>query len=150
MLRPQGTRRTILIVVRVWLALQPGAQLTLLSLTNLVALLTHLGFQPFGSRFHNASESASLVALLALTAALMAVQASGQVTWERLINAKSDPANWLTYGGTYQSQRYTTLDQITPATVGRLRPVWLMSTGMNNGHQAPPFVSNGVMFAGWP
>ena len=34
---------------------------------------------------------------------------------------RSEPHNWLTYGGTYSSQRYTTLDQITPANVRAAR-----------------------------
>ena len=49
-----------------------------------------------------------LVALMAGSYALDA-----QVTSDRLLRAASEPHNWLTYGGTYTSQRYSTLDQIT-------------------------------------
>ena len=47
---------------------------------------------------------------------------------------------------TYDGWGYTPLDQITPENVKSLRPVWVMSTGMNNGQEAAPIVNNGVMF----
>mgnify|MGYP003693757933 CR=1 FL=1 len=31
-----------------------------------------------------------------------------------------------------------------------LAPVWTFSTGVNEGHQAPPIVNNGVMFITTP
>ena len=66
------------------------------------------------------------------------------VTAHRL--AQPDDGDWLMVRRTYDGWGYSPLDQITPANVNRLQPVWLMSTGMNNGHQAPPIVNNGVMF----
>ncbi|MBI3403341.1 MAG: PQQ-dependent dehydrogenase, methanol/ethanol family [Acidobacteria bacterium] len=45
---------------------------------------------------------------------------------------------------------YSPLDQITPANVTRLQPVWSFSTGVTNGHEAPPIVNNGVMFVATP
>jgi alcohol dehydrogenase (cytochrome c) len=66
------------------------------------------------------------------------------VTAQRLVHP--DESDWLMVRRTYDGWGYSPLDQITPANVKRLQPVWLMSTGMNNGHQAPPFVNNGVMF----
>jgi alcohol dehydrogenase (cytochrome c) len=66
------------------------------------------------------------------------------VTAERL--KKPDDGDWLMIRRTYDGWGYSPLAQITPANVKRLQPVWLMSTGMENGHQAPPIVNNGVMF----
>src|SRR6476659_603781 len=66
------------------------------------------------------------------------------VTAERLL--KPEDSDWLMVRRTYDGWGYTPLDQITTANVARLQPVWMMSTGMNNGHQAPPYVNNGVMF----
>jgi alcohol dehydrogenase (cytochrome c) len=51
---------------------------------------------------------------------------------------------------TYDGWGYSPLDQITPANVARLQPVWSFSTGMTSGHEAPPLVSNGVMFVATP
>jgi quinoprotein glucose dehydrogenase len=49
--------------------------------------------------------------------------------------AMADPAplhagaDWPAYGGSYSARRYSPLDQITPANVARLRPVWTFHTG---------------------
>src|SRR6266487_3303139 len=66
------------------------------------------------------------------------------VTAHRL--KEPEDGDWLMVRRTYDGWGYSPLDQITTATVKRLQPVWLRSTGMNNGHQAPPIVNNGVMF----
>ena len=51
---------------------------------------------------------------------LLAAAAYGQVTSDRLVNAAKEPQNWLTYSGTYMSQRYSPLNQITPSNVKNL------------------------------
>jgi alcohol dehydrogenase (cytochrome c) len=66
------------------------------------------------------------------------------VTAERL--KRPADADWLMTRRTYDGWGYSPLDQITAANVARLQPVWLMSTGMNNGHEAAPIVNGGVMF----
>ena len=45
------------------------------------------------------------------------------VNYERLLNARDEPQNWLTYYGAYDGQRYSPLDQINTDNVKRLRPV---------------------------
>ena len=44
-----------------------------------------------------------------------------QVSYDRILTAAAEPQNWLTYGGTYSSQRYSGLAQITPANVAQPR-----------------------------
>jgi len=44
------------------------------------------------------------------------------VTYERILNARSEPQNWLTYYGAYDGQRNSPLDQITKENVKRLTP----------------------------
>ncbi len=66
------------------------------------------------------------------------------VTAERLL--KPADGDWLMIRRTYDGWGYSPLDQITPANVSRLQPVWVFSTGATNGHEAPPIVNNGVMF----
>ena len=51
--------------------------------------------------------------------------ASAQVTFERLLNADEEPHNWLTYSGTYSSNRHTKLDEITPENVDQLELSWV-------------------------
>ena len=70
------------------------------------------------------------------------------VTDTRLLNP--EPQNWLMYRGNYSGWGYSPLDRITPANVKKLTPVWTLSTGVTEGHQAPPIVNNGVMFVTTP
>jgi alcohol dehydrogenase (cytochrome c) len=70
------------------------------------------------------------------------------VTNERL--KSPDAADWLMVRRTWDGWGYSPLDQITPANVTRLQPAWVVSTGVTNGHEAPPIVNNGVMFVATP
>ena len=47
------------------------------------------------------------------------------VTYERILQARSEPQNWLTYYGAYDGQRYSPLDQIDTENVERLAPAWV-------------------------
>src|SRR5262245_41429559 len=87
---------------------------------------------------------------LGLTYAMSGAQspAYSPVTDARLVNP--EPQNWLMYRGNYAGWGYSPLDQITPANVKKLRPVWTLSTGVTEGHQSPPIVNNGVMFVTTP
>ncbi len=70
------------------------------------------------------------------------------VTAERLKNPED--TNWLMIRRTYDGWGYSPLDQITPANVSRLRPVWGFSTGEPKPHESAPIVNNGVMFVTTP
>ncbi|HEX7138626.1 MAG TPA: PQQ-dependent dehydrogenase, methanol/ethanol family [Vicinamibacterales bacterium] len=58
--------------------------------------------------------------------------------------------DWPMVRRTYDGWGYSPLGSITPANVARLQPVWSFSTGVLNGHEAPPIVNNGVMFVATP
>ena len=77
-----------------------------------------------------------------------ALQVYKPVTTERL--KTPDPGDWLMVRRTWDGWGYSPLDQITPANVARLQPAWVVSTGVTNGHEAPPIVNNGVMFVATP
>jgi len=70
------------------------------------------------------------------------------VTADRL--KRPEPQNWLMIRGTYDGWGYSPLDQLTPANVAKLEPVWMMATGIDRGHEAAPLVNNGVMFVSTP
>src|SRR5579862_5422052 len=70
------------------------------------------------------------------------------MTADRLKNP--DAGDWPMVRRTYDGWGYSPLDQITPANVSRLQPAWVFSTGVANGHEAPPIVNNGVMFVATP
>src|SRR5947208_15821863 len=61
-----------------------------------------------------------------------------------------EPGNWMLYRRTYDGQGYSPLDQINTSNVKSLTPVWTFSTGVIEGHEAPPIVNNGVMFIATP
>ena len=64
--------------------------------------------------------------------------------------AKPEAENWLQYRRTYDSQGYSPLKEINAGNVAKLRPLWTFSTGLREGHQAPPVVNNGAMFITTP
>ena len=76
----------------------------------------------------------------------LAVTLSAQVPFERLREAAAEPENWLTYSGDYFSQRYSALDQITPANVGDLSLQWVYQTPVAGPWQTTPLVVDGVMY----
>ena len=76
------------------------------------------------------------------------LQAYQPVTAERLL--KPSDGDWLMIRRTYDGWGYSPLDQITTSNAARLQPVWVFSTGVPNGHEAPPLVNNGVMFVATP
>jgi alcohol dehydrogenase (cytochrome c) len=77
-----------------------------------------------------------------------ALQNYKPVTADRL--KKPDDGDWLMVRRTYDGWGYSPLTEITPGNVARLRPAWVVSTGVNNGHEAAPIVNNGVMFVATP
>ena len=82
-----------------------------------------------------------LLALLAVGGA-----AGGPVTSERLLRAGDEPQNWLTYSGTYRSERHSRLKQITPANANRLELQWVFQTDSTEKFEATPLVIDGVMY----
>jgi alcohol dehydrogenase (cytochrome c) len=70
------------------------------------------------------------------------------VNQQRLANP--EPGNWMLYRRTYDGHGYSPLDKINSANVRELVPVWTLSTGVTEGHEAPPIVNNGVMFVATP
>ena len=60
----------------------------------------------------------TMTLLLVLAAiASAAGEVTAQVTYEDILGAADDPGNWLTYNGTYLSQRHSQLSQITADNV---------------------------------
>ena len=68
------------------------------------------------------------------------------VTWERLVNAESEPENWMMYSGTLDSQRYSRLDQINTDNVTELEMKWSYQIPVIDRAETVPTVVDGVMF----
>jgi len=69
-------------------------------------------------------------------AALTALQAAG--------------SEWLTYGGAYNNQRYSSLSQITRENVSALTPAWVYQTGVAESFETTPIVAGNVMYLTTP
>ena len=67
-------------------------------------------------------------------------------TQEEINKAGLQTDNVLTYGLTYDHQRYSPLKQINKSNVKRLVPVWNVSLQNDLGEQAQPILYDGVMF----
>lgn len=88
---------------------------------------------------------------LVLWASLVALagcgpRAAGEVDQARLNAAGKDPANWLTYGRTYDEQRFSPLDKINDGDVGRLGLAWSYDLDTARGQEATPLVVDGVLY----
>ena len=83
-----------------------------------------------------------------LTSAAQSLPPYNPVTDARLQNPEA--SNWLMYRGSYDSHGYSSLDQINKDNVDKLRSVWSFSTGLREGHQAPPIVNDGYMYVSTP
>ncbi|MFT4793241.1 MAG: alcohol dehydrogenase (cytochrome c) [Paracoccaceae bacterium] len=91
--------------------------------------------------------TASAAALLALSGAAWGGDYN-PVTDARLKNP--EPSNWLSWRGNYEGWGHSPLTSITSDNVKNLTPVWSYSTGMTEGHQAPPIVNDGIMYVSTP
>ena len=72
--------------------------------------------------------------------------ATAEVTSQRLERAAAEPQNWLMYSGTYNSQRYSGLKQITKATVKTLELQWVVQDQVPGVWQSNPLVVDGIMY----
>ena len=84
--------------------------------------------------------------LAAMLCGLVLEGVHGQVAFERLRDAAGEPHNWLTYSGGYFSQRYSELDQVTPANVTDLSLQWVYQARVGGTWQPTPIVADGVMY----
>jgi alcohol dehydrogenase (cytochrome c) len=71
---------------------------------------------------------------------------AGQVPYSRIVDAAKEPANWLTYNGTYDGRRHSALSQITTTNVARLQPAWVYQVRGDGEVETSPIVVDGRMF----
>ncbi|HKC55671.1 MAG TPA: PQQ-dependent dehydrogenase, methanol/ethanol family [Vicinamibacterales bacterium] len=69
-----------------------------------------------------------------------------QVTYDRILRAADEPQNWLTYSGTYMSQRYSPLRQIDASNAKNLEIKWMMQNQVFGPWETTPLVVDGVMY----
>lgn len=89
----------------------------------------------------------TLITLMATLACLCAASlSSAQVTYERILNAEAEPESWMTYNGSYKSQRYSTLNQINKDNVDKLELQWMLQNQVFGAWQSNPIVVDGIMY----
>ncbi|HTR36121.1 MAG TPA: PQQ-dependent dehydrogenase, methanol/ethanol family [Bryobacteraceae bacterium] len=79
-----------------------------------------------------------------------AASLSAQVTFDRLVHADREPQNWLTYSGSFSSQRYTPLNQITPQNIANLDQAWVFQARTTEKFEVSPLVVDGIMYVVQP
>src|SRR5262245_16534459 len=104
-----------------------------------------------GPRRHEGTKTRRrLISLLVLVGVAAVVSLQAQVTFDRLLNAAKEPQNWLTYSGTYFSQRHSELVQITPENVKNLEPAWIYQLNSreptSTRFEVTPVVVDGIMY----
>ena len=72
--------------------------------------------------------------------------AVGLIDDERIINAESEPGNWIAHGRTYEEQRFSPLSKINKESVTDLGLAWYKDMGTNRALEATPIVVDGIMF----
>ena len=70
----------------------------------------------------------------------------GQITPERIRNAETEPQNWLTYSGNYQSHRYSPLAEINTTNVAQLKPIWVYQMRDPGKVEGTPLVVDGIIY----
>jgi len=64
----------------------------------------------------------------------------------RLLHADQEPGNWMSYGRTYNEQRFSPLKQINDQNVGQLGLAWYVDLDVRRGQEATPIAVDGVMY----
>ena len=74
-----------------------------------------------------------------------AVYASGLVPYDRLLKSGRDSTNWLTYSGSYSSERYLPMKDINVDNVSKLSVAWVYQTSPGLV-ETSPIIVDGVMY----
>jgi alcohol dehydrogenase (cytochrome c) len=96
-------------------------------------------------RWHYSISSVLVGAVMAVGANLSA--AAADIDSQRIIDADKNPADWLTYHGTYKSYHYSALNQINASNVKNLKEAWSHVAARSvRGLQSYPLVADGILY----
>jgi alcohol dehydrogenase (cytochrome c) len=84
--------------------------------------------------------------LTVIAALMIPSSVLAQVPYERIVQARRDPGNWLTYSGGYASHRHSPLAEITTENVAQLKAAWIYQIGKPGLVETTPLVVDGVMY----
>jgi alcohol dehydrogenase (cytochrome c) len=92
------------------------------------------------------ARTASVVLAILFVVAFAPLAARADVSYERLLRAASEPQNWLTYSGSYASQRHSALHEIKPSNAANLELKWVFQAQSLESFETTPLVVDGVMY----
>jgi quinohemoprotein ethanol dehydrogenase len=96
------------------------------------------------------SSISSLIAIVAFLCCALAwgveTPKPALVNTQRLLNADSEPGNWMSYGRNYSEQRFSELKQINSQSVSKLGLAWSFDLNTKRGIEATSIVVDGVMY----
>jgi alcohol dehydrogenase (cytochrome c) len=79
------------------------------------------------------------------------LEATRPVTPERIAGAANTPQEWLTYGGDYSANRYSSLTGVTRENIGSLKLMWIYQAMTDYRRmENTPLVADGVMYVSYP
>ncbi len=81
-----------------------------------------------------------------VSSAVLAQDYAAAVDEARLVAADAEPGAWMSYGRTYDEQRYSPLDQINQDNVQRLGLAWYAEVDTSRGQEATPIVVDGALY----
>src|ERR1700709_2537961 len=89
--------------------------------------------------------------LLATCLGAVATFVAGAANANDALNKMSqDPKGWVMPAGDYANTRYSKLNQITAANVGKLQVAWTFSAGGLRGHEGGPLIVGNMMYVHTP
>ena len=86
------------------------------------------------------------VGALSFLATCQMVNAAANVTAKRLTGAAGEPAQWMSYGGTYSEQRFSPLKQVNTGNVEQLGLKWFADYETNQNQHGSPLYIDGVLY----
>src|SRR3982074_483008 len=90
------------------------------------------------------------VLLATCLGAMAAFAVSAAYANDELNKMSQNPKDWVMPTGDYANHRYSKLNQITAANVGKLQVAWTFSTGVLRGHEGGPLVIGDLMYVHAP
>jgi alcohol dehydrogenase (cytochrome c) len=81
-----------------------------------------------------------------LMTGVLGKNASGQVTFQRLLDSSKEPQNWLTYSGDYAGHRFSGLDQINKQNAHALTAKWVYQAMTTDKFETTPLAVDGILY----
>jgi len=117
-------------------------KLSPLAATTAIVMVLLAGCQPAEQQ---ATQDAAPAATPAAATPAAPVTAAN-VTNERLLNAVTEPGQWMMVGGTYEETHYSPLSEINRNNIGELGLGWYADYDTNLSQQGTPLYVDGVVY----